>query len=89
MQRTRRIQPTMQTNDLHISQERFNTFSQVMNRALLASRMGTSTYDGNRDLYQALGYPKRLDFINHYLPKYLRHDLAKAIIDRPVRAGVS
>jgi hypothetical protein len=68
-------------------QAKMATYSELVNRANLASRLGTMTYDGNRDLYQALGYPKTLNFANYYLPKYIRHDIAKAIIDRPVRAA--
>lgn len=70
-----------------VSPERMNVFSALVNRANLASRLGVMTYGGDRDLYQALGYPKTLTFANHYLPQYIRHDIAKAIIDRPVKAA--
>lgn len=67
---------------------KLNTYmSALTNRAKLASRLGVMTYSGDRDLYQALGYPKTLTFRDFYLPKYMRHDIAKAIIDRPVRAA--
>lgn len=85
MKRHRNTNSSLQTNEQ--MQVRMNLYSELVNRANLASRLGTMTYDGNRDIYQALGYPTRLDFDNYYLPKYLRHDIAKAIIDRPVRAA--
>lgn len=68
-------------------QARLQVLSELVNRANLASRMGTMTYDGNRDIYQALGYPKVLNYSQFYLPQYIRQDMAKAIIDRPVRAA--
>lgn len=57
-----------------------------INRALLATKMGMQ-YSGIRDVYQALGYPpaNQLKY-SDYLAKYLRQDIAKAVIDRPVRA---
>ncbi len=58
--------------------------SQLVSRALLAARLGMQ-YDGNRDLYKALGYKTTLKY-EDYLARYTRQDLAKAIIDRPVRA---
>jgi len=85
MERHRRTRQNVYTNEQ--IQARMSVFSELVNRANLASRLGTMTYDGNRDIYQALGYPTTLNFENYYLPKYLRHDIAKAIIDRPVRAA--
>jgi len=61
--------------------------SALVSRANLASKLGTQTYGGDRDIYQALGYPKLLDFKNNFFPQYSRQDIAKAIIDRPVRAA--
>jgi hypothetical protein len=58
--------------------------SEIMGRRLLAGQMGMQ-YDGARDVYQALGYPLKIQF-DDYLGKYLRHDIAKAVIDRPVNA---
>jgi len=56
----------------------------VMGRAKLASELGVS-YGGARDLYEALGYEKELTFAKMY-SQYQRHDIAQAIIDRPVRS---
>lgn len=85
MKRQRNTEMAVQTNAQ--VQTRLNVLSELVNRANLASRLGTMTYGGDRDMYQALGYPTNLNFIDHFLPKYLRHDIAKAIIDRPVRAA--
>jgi len=56
--------------------------SAIVSRALLAAKMGTQ-YDGDRDLYQALGYPTTITYAAS-LSKYLRQAIAKAVIDRPV-----
>ena len=58
----------------------------LLSRASLARKMGWS-YEGDRKLYEALGYPndKDLDF-KYYYQKYDRQDIAAAIIDRPVEA---
>lgn len=64
-----------------------NRAIQVMNeivaRAMLASQMGQQ-YQGSRDIYTALGYKKTLSYAD-YEQQYKRHDIAKAIIDRPVK----
>jgi hypothetical protein len=57
----------------------------MVGRMLLASRLGMDSYGGNRDIYRALGYPKELLF-EDFLSRYKRQDIAKAIIDRPVKA---
>ena len=59
-------------------------FSELVNRAMLSSKLGVQ-YEGDRDLYQALGYKKELTYADYYA-RYTRQDIAKAIIDRPVRA---
>jgi len=64
---------------------RIQVLSELVNRALLASRLGVDTYSGDRDVYKALGYPTTLRFDDYYA-RYCRQDIAKAIIDRPVRA---
>jgi len=45
--------------------------------------MGMQSYNGSRNLYEALGYPTTLTFADYYA-RYERQDIAKAIIDRPV-----
>lgn len=59
--------------------------SELVNRAVLSSRLGLQHYSGNRDLYQALGYMSAITFADYYA-RYRRQDIAKAIIDRPVKA---
>lgn len=58
--------------------------SEIIARANLASRLGIQ-YGGDRDLYQALGYKIVLTYPD-FLAQYTRQDMAKAIIDRPVKA---
>jgi hypothetical protein len=70
-----------------VSQISLQVFSELVGRAALASQVGKQTYGGNRDIYNALGYPntENLD-ATMYAERYRRQDMAKAIIDRPVRA---
>lgn len=68
-----------------IDGSRLQVLGELLGRAMLMSRLGTDTYGGNRDIYTALGYPKQLQFAD-YLARYVRQDIAKAIIDRPVKA---
>ena len=58
--------------------------SMLTTRANLAASLGQS-YGGDRDVYQALGYPTELLY-SDYTTRYTRQDIAKAIIDRPVKA---
>lgn len=58
--------------------------SMIVARAGLAARLGNQ-YGGDRDLYQALGYKLILQY-QDFLAQYVRQDMAKAIIDRPVKA---
>ncbi len=58
--------------------------SVLVGRANLMARMGQQ-YGGKRDVFQALGYPLTLKY-EDFLTKYVRQDIAKAIIDRPVKA---
>ena len=70
------------------AKELFSALTRVMSnysRAGLSRLMGRQ-YDGDRRIYEALGYPdddKDLNF-DYYLAKYERQDIASAIIDRPV-----
>lgn len=58
--------------------------STLVSRANLASRLGWQ-YGGDRKIYEALGYPIDIPFID-YLARYARQDIARAIISRPVKA---
>lgn len=64
--------------------DKIQVLSALLARTQLFYRLGQQ-YDGNRDVYQALGYPQTLSF-QDYWGKYERHDIAKAIINRPVQA---
>jgi len=58
--------------------------SMVVARANVAARLGQQ-YGGDRDIYQALGYKIELTY-DDFWTQYIRQDIAKAIIDRPVKA---
>lgn len=78
----------MSTNNIMTNEElnnRLQTLSTLLSRAQLASRMGTQ-YGGDRDVYKALGYPETEITYQMYKDQYDRHDMAKAIINRPVQA---
>lgn len=80
MERTRNSQPIQA-----LTQKQLQTLSSVLvARANLASRLGQQ-YNGYRDIYNALGYKKNLTYAD-YWDQYSRQDIAKAIIDRPVKA---
>jgi len=59
--------------------------SAMVTRAELAAKLGKS-FDGDRDLYEALGYKVSPDF-NDFMARYTRQDIAKAVIDKPVNAS--
>lgn len=64
--------------------EGLRTFaSALVARANLSAKLGMS-FGTDRDLYQALGYKQTISY-NEYFSQYLRHDMAAAIIDRPVK----
>lgn len=58
----------------------------VVDRAVLSQKFG-SQYGGDRNIYDALGYPRteELKFEDYYA-RYKRQDIAKAVIDKPVNA---
>jgi len=62
--------------------EKRHSLSLVASRSELAGRLGIS-YGGTRDLYTNLGWKKELQFEDYYA-RYIRQDIAAAIIDRPV-----
>ena len=57
--------------------------SAMVERARLAANLGKQ-FDGDRDLYEALGYPQTISF-DDYLGRYKRQDIAKRIVDRPAK----
>lgn len=74
-------------NKSKMSQSRVNpqVYQEIVSRALLAAKMGTQ-FGGERDLYRALGYPVDDISFADYLSRYLRQDIARAVIDRPVNS---
>ena len=58
--------------------------SMLVGRANLAASLGQQ-FGGDRDLYEVLGYTKTLEYTD-FASRYTRQDIAKAIIDRPVKA---
>jgi len=66
-------------------QEVLQLFSVLTQRALLSAQLGTQSYGGDRDIYEALGYKKDITFDDYY-NRYSRQDIAKAVIDRPIKA---
>jgi hypothetical protein len=69
-----------------VNNKLFHAFaSELVGRVLFANRLEGQQYGTDRDLYEALGYKKTLTF-DDFLGKYLRQDMAKAIVDRPVKA---
>lgn len=68
-----------------MSNEQFHALASVIvSRANLAYALGQQ-FGGDRDLYKALGYKLSLTFDDFY-NQYTRQDIAKAVIDRPVKA---
>ena len=68
-----------------MSNEQFHALASVIvSRANLAYALGQQ-YGGDRDLYKALGYKTALTYADFY-NQYCRQDIAKAVIDRPVKA---
>jgi len=62
-----------------------NIYRQIAQRMALAGFLGTQSYGGDRNIYQALGYPTTIQ-AEDFMSRYLRQDIAAAIIDRPVNA---
>lgn len=61
---------------------KINTLSELVGRSQLALTMGVQ-FNGNRALYDVLGYPTKILPIDCF-NKYYRHDLSQAIINKPV-----
>jgi hypothetical protein len=52
-------------------------------RSSLISRLSLQSYGGDRNVYQALGYPFSLSY-EDYIGRYYRQAIARAVINRPV-----
>lgn len=57
------------------------TLLSMMARMFSSQYLGRQ-YTGDRDLYEALGYPKEISF-DEYFAQYMRQDIAAAVINRP------
>lgn len=68
---------------VNTDQSKIQVLSALVARMALANQLGTQQYGGDRDIYQALGYMTDIKF-SDYFGRYIRQDIAKAIIDRPV-----
>jgi len=71
--------------NLNTTTMRLQMLSAMSNRISMMAGLGKDTYNGNRDIYSALGYPKVISF-QMYLDRYNRQGIAKSIINTPVRA---
>ena len=72
------------TNEFVGQVQRIKAMAELATRMNVGSRMGMQ-YDGERDIAKALGYPQTINY-NDLLSAYVRQDIAKAIIDRPVKS---
>jgi len=59
-----------------------NMASELLTRQSYMAQLGQS-FNGNRDIYTALGYPKSLTYDDYFL-RYDRQDIATRIIEAPV-----
>lgn len=80
MERKKNIKPKQET----FTTDKLLVMSTLVNRMGLASKINRQTFEGDRHIYEALGYPLELTF-DDYFARYDRQDIAKAIIDRPVK----
>ena len=81
MKRTTNIIKTNRFQSL----EYLQVVGSLVARMELANKMGTQQYGGDRDMTQALGYKETITYADYYA-RYKRQDMAKAIIDRPVKS---
>ena len=63
--------------------QNIQVLSELVGRVALAARMGLQ-YSGDRDTFNALGYKKDIQYAD-YMAYYKRHEIAQAIIDRPIK----
>lgn len=78
------IRQMSQLRDMMVSSLVDNMASTSSSRSALARRLGYE-YQGDRDVYTALGYSKVLLF-DDYMAKYERGDIARRIVMEPVLA---
>ena len=79
----KRTKPKVRTLDNYSREELIAYSTELVNRASLSARLGYQ-YGGDRNVYQALGYPVTIAY-DDYASRYSRQDIARAVIDRPVQ----
>lgn len=81
----RRTKPSGQNNnDQPLSPAALQVLSELTSRINLATSLGLS-HQGERDIYKTLGYPKEVHS-KDLIAQWRRQDIARAIVDRPVKA---
>ena len=86
MERTKppHINQTNGSTAIHERAAKLQVLGALVDRLKLARQMGES-FEGKRNVYEALGYPRVLKY-EDYLQRYRRQDIAKAVVSRPVDA---
>lgn len=75
----------LSTNELNEMRLRVNTLNTITDRLSWAFSLGKQ-YGGDRDIYRTLGYKDESELSYPvYKARYKRQDIAKAVIDRPVK----
>lgn len=69
-------------NEIQAYEAKLQALSILSNRFSLGASLGVQ-YNGERDIYQVLGYPLHLEY-KDFISRYLRQDIGKAIVKRPV-----
>lgn len=70
-----------QNNTVQTNEKLLQMYEDLLGRAVLAGQLGMQ-FGGDRDVYTALGYKKTLRY-DDFLARYVRQDIAAAIIERP------
>lgn len=73
-----------ETGELTAARQTFHALSTIGGRAAISAALGKS-YGGDRDIYESLGFKKDLEF-DDLMGRYKRQDIARAVVDAPVRA---
>lgn len=66
-----------------LNSDQLQVLSELVSRIRLANAVGMS-HQGKRDLYKTLGYPEKIES-RDLISRWRRQDIARAIVDRPVR----
>ncbi len=86
----KRTKPTLSQAEQNEHLRRMALFRVMASNTLTsrASYGSTTSFDGLRDVYDALGYPQldKINFSDYYL-RYRRQDLAGKIVEKPVDAS--